>query len=223
MILTLENLNKSYGTGNFQRAILKDISFSMDSEEFVCITGRSGSGKSTLLSICAGMLPPSSGHVLFYGEDLYLKSDGALSRLRNQQVGFIMQEYSVFANLTVRQNILLPAYIYEKRDDAEAYAAELMRMVEIYALADAYPTSLSGGEIRRISIARALINRPQIIYADEPTNDLDNLTTKKVMTLLKDIQRRGVSILMASHDSQAIRYADTIFELEAGTLKETKL
>ena len=182
------------------------------------IKGRSGGGKSTLLNMLSGILAPTSGTVTYDGRDLYAMGDTALSAFRNQQIGMIPQGKTAIASLTVMENILLPLTLYKETD--EETARELMECLAIDGLAGAMPEELSGGELRRMAIARALIRRPSVIFADEPTGDLDDENTKIVLDMLKRLTRDGITVLMVTHDGEAEAYADRLYRMDAGQLRE---
>ena len=186
--------------------------------QLVELTGRSGSGKSTLLNIMAGLLEPTEGKVLLEGQDLYALDDAALSRLRNERIGVIPQGQTALANLSVIQNVMLPWCMYRKDDGVEARAFELLGRLGIADLADAYPNELSGGEMRRMAIARALICEPDVLLADEPTGDLDDENTAAVLQILRDATDAGVAVLLVTHEQAAEKYANYVLHMDAGKL-----
>lgn len=241
MILRAEKVRKQYirksqGTNIFEA--VKELDLILKEGTLTEITGRSGSGKSTLLNMLAGLLRPTSGNVylepgeserksiessgkiqLPSGKDLYSLDDRTLSQIRNQYIGVIPQGHTPLYSLNVLENILLPAALYGKAEEAAAYADELMELVDITKLKDAMPAELSGGELRRLSIARALICRPDILLADEPTGDLDDENTRIVLQLLRDTADRGTSVLLVTHEAEAANYADRIFKMNSGILE----
>lgn len=182
------------------------------------IIGRSGSGKTTFSNMLCGLLTPSAGKVLLDGQDLYAMDDSARSRLRNQAIGVIPQGQTGLPSLTVLENVLAPVGMYGDSSKKEDRAHELLGLVGIEDLYDVYSTELSGGELRRMSIARALINDPQIIIADEPTGDLDDETTEMVLRLLRQLADDGASVLMITHEKDALEYADIVYRMEKGVL-----
>ena len=187
--------------------------------ELVELTGRSGSGKSTLLNMLAGLLEPTEGRVLFCGQDLHALDDDALSRLRNEHFGMIPQGQTALPTLTAVQNVTLPYCMYRPDDGIEARAFELLERMGIAELADAYPNELSGGEMRRMAIARALICQPDVLFADEPTGDLDDANTLTVLQLLRDAADAGAAVLLVTHEQAAADFADRILRMDAGTLE----
>lgn len=194
------------------------VNLNIDAGDFVNIIGRSGSGKSTLLNIAAGMLTPTSGSIEFDGEFFSDKNDAELSKIRNDKIGFIPQGASALNDLTVFENILLPFYLWPHTGDAESVAKALLERFEISRLADSYPSELSGGELRRVLIARALINRPEIIIADEPTSDLDVETAKNIMEIFKSLNHDGVTLLLVSHDLDTLKYGSSVYTMSDGIL-----
>ncbi|MBP3772293.1 MAG: ABC transporter ATP-binding protein [Treponema sp.] len=221
MILKAENISKKYyrptkNASHFEA--VKALDFELESGKVTEITGRSGSGKSTLLYMLAGLLKPSSGKVFLDGKDLYSLTDEELSRLRNEKIGVIPQGQTGLFALTVLENVLAPAAIYGETSLLESRAKELLSLVGIADLADAKMIELSGGEMRRMAIARALILDPEIIFADEPTDDLDDENTKTVLELLQKTARSGKSVLLVTHEASAEQYADKIYRMDAGSL-----
>lgn len=222
MILEARNLSKEYCREGGPFLALRDINISIDAYEFIAVTGRSGSGKSTLLNILAGLLNPSSGTILFQGADYAALSDRELARLRNKKIGYIMQGHSLLPNLTVQQNVLLPAFLGKGGFDESGRAFLLLEQVGIPHLAAQYPSRLSGGEMRRVAIARALLNSPDLLIADEPTGDLDGETAGEIMRLFASIAAEGTSILMVTHDKDAEGYCGRSYTMNSGTLAQSE-
>ena len=184
------------------------------------LLGRSGSGKTTLLNMLAGLLTPSEGKVLLGDTDLYALSDRELARFRNAHLGVVPQGQAALFSLTALENVLLPARLYGKGGAAEAEGRALLERFDIGALAEALPGELSGGELRRVSIARALINHPDVVLADEPTGDLDDANTELVLRALRGIADEGAAVLLVTHETDAARYADRVLRMNAGQLEE---
>ena len=197
---------------------LKNIDIDLNEGEFIKLSGRSGSGKSTLLYILSALLFPNSGNVFFDDKDIYSLNDEKLSRFRNQNIGIIPQGQTGLQALTVLQNILLPTSLFESSEKYEDYAKELMEKLEILHLASAKINELSGGEIRRMAIARSLIMNPKIIFADEPTDDLDSKNAETVLNIFKEKSKNGTTIFLVTHDNIVKKFADTSYIMEAGTL-----
>ena len=186
--------------------------------EFVVLMGRSGGGKSTLLNMLAGLLAPNEGCVQLNGQDLYALSDDELSRLRNEHIGVVPQGQTPLHSLTVVQNVTLPYLMYRADDGVEARALELLESLGIRHLADSYPSELSGGEMRRMAIARALVCNPAVVLADEPTSDLDDENTRIVLRKLRDVADAGAAVLVATHDQAAIPFADRTLRIDGGKM-----
>ncbi|SFI43994.1 lipoprotein-releasing system ATP-binding protein [Treponema bryantii] len=209
------NLNKSFITPRGRIDVLKDFSFSIENGAFVGITGKSGAGKSTLLSIIAGLQKPDSGSLVINGTDLLSLDDKNLSLFRNQNIGFVSQEQSFLENFTVLDNVRLPAFLGNKKvDDGTAKtiterANQLLGSLGIAHLAQNYPNTLSGGENHRVLIARALINNPAIILADEPTDSVDLEQTQSIIKIFRGLANEGKTILIASHDTEALKLCDS--------------
>ena len=182
------------------------------------IVGRSGSGKTTFIQMLSGLLTPTEGKVTADNTDLYLLSDKERSAFRNRHIGIIPQGQTGLQRFTVLENVLLPVEMYGKADDKKDKALQLLEAVEIGALADVYAGELSGGELRRMAIVRAMIHEPQILIADEPTGDLDAETTAFVMKLLKAHAENGGSVLIVTHDKDVMAYADELYRMEKGVL-----
>ena len=221
MIIKAQGITKKYprsskSTSHFEA--VKSLDIQIEEGKLTEITGRSGSGKSTLLYILAGLLKPTSGKVFLDDLDLYSLNDKKLSELRNKKMGIIPQGQTGLYSLTVLQNVLVPAMIYGDTKDYEKKALELLEMVGIQDLKDVRMTELSGGEMRRMSIARALLLEPEIIFADEPTDDLDDENTRNVLELLKDITKGGKSVFLVTHEPTAVKYADIVYKMDAGNL-----
>ena len=182
------------------------------------IAGRSGSGKSTLLNMMAGLLEPTEGKVFLDDKDLYALSDEERAEIRNRQTGIVPQGQTALRALTVRENILLPSRLYGKKEECEERARTLMERLHISHLKDVYPDELSGGERRRLAIARALIMQPGVLFADEPTADLDDENTKEVLQLLRDCADEGMAVLLVTHETDAAAYADRLYSMKEGLL-----
>lgn len=222
MRIRVENLSRTFfrqgKETNFFYAI-KDVNLELPSGSITEIVGKSGSGKSTLLNVIAGILTPTGGKVFFDDVDIYSLGDKERSKLRNEKVGVIPQGQTGLQSLTVLENVLVPCML---RGDfnGENKALELLKQVGILELVSAYPNELSGGELRRMAIARALINNPDIILADEPTGDLDDENTEIVLNLFKTLANDGKTILLVTHDRDADKFADNVFKMDKGNLSQ---
>jgi lipoprotein-releasing system ATP-binding protein lolD len=219
-ILEVKNISKKFIRGDRGFYALEDVSFSVDKSELVYIKGKSGSGKSTLLNLIAGLLRPDSGSVNFNGVDISTYSDEKISEYRNVSIGYVPQSLGTLPNLTIAENVELPFHIYKKQDSARERALMLLDKMHILELKDEFPRSLSGGELKRVLLARALMNEPELIITDELTSDLDSATTKDIMKILYDIHESGTTLIMVTHDDDIIRDKDRVIHMEAGKLTE---
>lgn len=198
---------------------VEQTDFELQDGKFTVITGRSGSGKSTFLSMLSGILTPTTGKVEFGDKSLYELDDKALSKLRGEVFGFIPQGQSAIPSLTVLENVMLPYTLYGEGEDQREYALSLLEQFHILDLKDVMPSELSGGEMRRMAIARALIRKPAVVFADEPTGDLDDENTRLVFELLRKLADEKTSVLMVTHEAEAKQYADYLYHMDAGKLK----
>ncbi len=226
-MIELKNLSKSFITPRGRIDIFKDFNLAINERSFVGITGKSGAGKSTLLSIIAGLQKPDSGKVLLgiNQADIFSLNDKELSAFRNQNIGFISQEQSFLENFSVLDNVRLPAFICQKKIDnksAEAVTERALTLLEslgISQLAKSFPRELSGGENHRVFIARALMNDPQIILADEPTDSVDSERTEEIIKIFRRLADDGKTILIASHDKDALKLCDISVTVPAANLQ----
>ena len=217
-IIKATNLSKIYQIGESPVYALKAVNLSIEEGSFVAVTGPSGSGKSTLLHILGGLDKPSEGTVQYRDKDLYQYNDNQLSVLRRRRFGFVFQSYNLVKELTGYENMLLPVMLDGKKPD-EAY---LNRIIEILGIGDRLnhlPGAMSGGQQQRFSIARALANKPAVLFADEPTGNLDGKAGKEVMTLLQTVSHElGITMVMVTHDTKVAEQADRIIRLCDGTI-----
>ena len=220
-ILKVENLTKVYGKDSTKVVALDHVSFSVEKGEFVAIVGASGSGKTTLLSILGTLLRPDSGEYLLDGQNVFLEED--CSSIRNSKVGFVFQEHRLLPQLTTMENILLPLLAQNKSTDSQAvsFAYELMDMTGIRNLENHNASTLSGGEASRVAACRALIMRPDIILADEPTGQLDAENARNIGQMLRDINTKTkTTIIMVTHSDEMSLVADKTYLLKDGVLLE---
>ncbi|MBQ6564677.1 MAG: ABC transporter ATP-binding protein [Clostridia bacterium] len=221
MLLQAEKIAKQYfrktGTANYFYAV-RPLTLEIRAGEVAVLTGRSGSGKTTLLNMLSGLLRPTEGTVRLGNSDLYSLGDTALSRIRSETIGIVPQGRSAIDTLTVMENILLPGALYGRAPSPET-AAEWMEKLGIVHLADSRPAELSGGELRRMAIARALTQKPELIFADEPTGDLDNENTGRVLSILHEYAHaRNKAVFVVTHENDALEYADRVYVLDNGQL-----
>ena len=219
------NLQKHYQVGEVQVPAVDGVNLNIREGEFVCISGRSGSGKSTLLSLLAGLESPTDGEVVILGKHLEQMNEQERGRFRRDHIGFIFQAYNLLPQFSSWENVAVPLEIrgipLEQRREK---AMEALEMVGLRDHAEHRPTELSGGQQQRISIARAIITRPGIVFADEPTGNLDSRTGTEVMSLLTDLFRRwGTTFLVVSHDEDMNRYTDREIRLKDGKIERIYL
>ena len=213
-VLRAENISRIYCQNAVSLQALHRVSLTIQKGEFVAILGRSGSGKSTLLNILAGLDKPSEGKVYIDGTDIFHLSEEKRTLLRREKIGFVFQAYELLYSLTVTENIRLPELIANAD-----YVGELLDALGIRQYETCYPDQLSGGEQQRVAIARALINHPPILFADEPTGNLDSKTERIVIDLLKNLaEKYGTSILMVTHNEDLVKDADRVIRLEDGEI-----
>ena len=219
-IVALQKVSKHYLTDGQRVRALDDVSLEVDRGEFVALVGRSGCGKSTLLNLAGAMDFPTSGRVLLDGVDTTTLKDAGLTLLRREKVGFIFQSFQLLHTLTVFENVELPLLLAGKLD-ARPAARERLAWVELDGLGDRYPHQLSGGQMQRVGIARALVRSPAILLADEPTGNLDTVTCNDILYLLKRLTRElHTATLMATHSAEAAALADAIVHLRDGKIGE---
>ena len=217
-ILRVENLTKVYGSGNNKVVALDNVSFSVEKGEFVSIVGASGSGKSTLLHLLGGVDRPTSGKVLINDTDIFKMNDDELAIFRRRQVGLIYQFYNLIPILNVRENITLPLELDNKRVNDEE-VDNLIKMLVLDKRSKHLPNELSGGEQQRTSIGRALISRPAIVLADEPTGNLDTKASEEIVSLLKKSNKEmKQTIIMITHNLELAKVADKIIEIADGRI-----
>ena len=197
---------------------VRPLDLELDPGSLTVITGRSGSGKSTLLSMLAGMLAPTSGAVTLDGADLYSLDERSRSRLRNAKIGLVPQGHTALRALSVLDNVLLPSVLYSRRRPPRQRAESLLEAVGIAELARVGPHELSGGELRRMAVARALLMEPGVVLADEPTAGLDEESTAAVLELLRKTAQEGAAVLVVTHEEEAARFADRLLTMDAGEL-----
>ncbi|MDN4778816.1 ABC transporter ATP-binding protein [Clostridioides difficile] len=222
-ILRVENLTKSYGKNETKVDAIKNVSLSVEKGTFIAITGPSGSGKSTLLHLLGGVDRPTSGKVYINDVDIYNLKTKDLAIFRRRNIGLIYQFYNLIPVLNVKENILLPAEL-DNRDIDREYFDDLMKTLGLIDREKHFPNQLSGGQQQRTSIGRALINRPSIILADEPTGNLDSKNSKEILELLKlSVKKYNQTLIMITHDKNMALQADRIISIEDGIIKSDEV
>ena len=222
-LLRVENLSKSYGKGEAKVDALKNINLSIKKGEFIAIVGPSGSGKSTLLHLLGGVDKPTSGNVFINDINIYDLKEKDLAIFRRRNVGLIYQFYNFIPVLTVKENILLPAELDNRKIDKE-YLEDLLKTLDLKERENHLPSELSGGQQQRTSIGRALINRPSIVLADEPTGNLDSKNSKEIVELLKvSVKKYNQTLIMITHDTNIALQADRVITIEDGIIKSDEV
>ena len=219
-LLEVESLSKTYGSGETAVRALKNVSFSLPKGEYAAIVGESGSGKSTLLNMIGALDTPTSGRVYIDGRDVFAMPERKLTIFRRRNIGFIFQAFNLIPELTVEQNIIFPLLLdYQKPD--KRYLEELLTVLNLQERRHHLPSQLSGGQQQRVAIGRALITRPALILADEPTGNLDSQNSREVIALLKEASRKyEQTILMITHNRSIAQAADRVLQVSDGTLTD---
>lgn len=222
MELRAENISQDFLRDSAREGYIVAVAetdLCLSSGTVTAVMGRSGSGKSTLLHILGGLLPPVTGKVFVGTTDLYALSEDARAELRSSSLGIVPQQLMSLRALTVRENVLLSALLYGRKQGVSTHADALMERLGIASLAHVYPSELSGGELRRMMIARALAGTPQILLLDEPTGDLDAENTRRVLELVRETADAGTAVLLVTHERAAASYADVCYTMAEGRLE----
>lgn len=218
-ILEATDLNKIYTVDHHDIIVLDGVSLSVEPGEFVVVNGSSGSGKTTLLTLLSGLDKPTSGRVFIDRQDITGAAEDDLAPLRNRKIGFVFQSFHLVPSMTAKENIMFPAELLG-RPDAETKAMQLLERVGLTARADNLPSQLSGGEKQRISLCRAMINEPKLLFADEPTGNLDSKNGRIVLTQLVEMKReQGATLILVTHNPEIAAAADRVLVLTDGRLK----
>lgn len=217
-LLEVKSISKIYGKGNNAVHALKDVSFSVDKGEYIAIVGESGSGKSTILNIIGAIDTPTEGKVIINNKDLFSMKDSELTVFRRRNIGFVFQGFNLIPELTVEQNIIFPVLLDYKKPDRK-YLEELLNILGLQERKNHLPSELSGGQQQRVAIGRALITRPSLILADEPTGNLDSKNSSEVISLLKESsQKYEQTIIMITHSRSIAQAADRVLRVSDGIL-----
>jgi putative ABC transport system ATP-binding protein len=223
-IIHLENIRKSYYLGKQELQVLKGISLDVFKNEYVALMGPSGSGKSTLMNILGCLDSPSGGRYILNGKDVSRMPDNDLAEVRNQEIGFVFQQFNLLARLTALENVALPlVYSGVSKKERIERAMEVMAKVKLEDRSHHKPNELSGGQCQRVAIARALINNPAIILADEPTGNLDSKTSYEIMDILGKIHADGNTVILVTHEEDISMFAHRVIRLRDGIIETDKL
>jgi putative ABC transport system ATP-binding protein len=219
-ILALQHVSKTYQSGSRKLTVLDQVTFSIQAGETIAIVGPSGSGKTTLLGLCAGLDSSSTGSVVLNGEALERLNEDQRAAVRSRDVGFIFQNFQLLPTLTALENVMVPLEL-KKRTNAKEKALELLDKVGLKDRATHYPTQLSGGEQQRVSIARAFANAPKILFADEPTGNLDTETGTMIENLIFDLNKeQGTTLVLVTHDLELAAKTQRIIHIKGGKIQE---
>ena len=217
-LLEARNITKTYTVDHRAITVLENVSLSIETGDFIVIAGSSGSGKTTLLTLLSGLDHPTSGQVFIDDQDITEASEEELAPLRNRTIGFVFQSFHLVPSMTAKENIMFPAELTGD-PDADVRAGQLLARVGLSARADNLPSQLSGGEKQRIALCRALVNRPKLLFADEPTGNLDSENGKTVLTQLIDLKNEhGATLVLVTHNPEIARAADRVITLKDGRL-----
>ncbi len=218
-IVEVSNVRKSYMLGKMEVPVLSNISLRIEKGEFLAIVGPSGSGKSTLMNLIGCLDRPTEGQVLIKGRDLDGMSDEELARLRGLEIGFVFQTFNLVPRLTAFENVLLPTFANSRSTDPQKRAKELLSIMGLKDRMRHRPGELSGGQSQRVSIARALINDPSILLADEPTGNLDSKTGFEILNIFMDLNKDGRTVVIVTHDPEIAKFADRVILVKDGTIQ----
>lgn len=218
-MIHVENLTKNFKRNRDYFDAVNQVNLRVKPGEFAVLIGHSGSGKTTLFNMIAGLIRPTSGSIRICDTDITSFSDDQIARFRNAHMGYILQGQSLLGNFNILDNICMPAYLSCDVKVFREKAMDLLNQIGLADLAKEYPSNLSGGEIRRVAIVRAMINNPDIILADEPTSNLDPENSHLVMKMLREISESGTTVLLSTHEMEYLSYADTIYSMNHGIIK----
>lgn len=221
-IIQLENVERSLPLGNQTIHILRNINLTVKAGEWIALSGPSGSGKSTLLGLIGGIDQPNTGTVVIDGHEITGLPESRLARVRNEKLGIVFQSFNLIATMTAQQNVEVPLYISPSRHKAQLIAQQMLEMVGLGDRLKHLPGQLSGGQQQRVAIARALVNQPRILLADEPTGNLDSVTSEQVLDLIARLrQQLGLTVIMVTHDPRLAARADRVLHMVDGQFVAT--
>lgn len=222
-LINVNNLSKSFRRGERDFFAIDNVSFDVNEKDFINIIGKSGSGKTTLLTLLSAIIEPTSGDIFVEGKNLSKMDDEEKSGYRNEFIGYVPQSLGTLATLNVLDNVRLPYFFKKREGNGVERARMLLDMCGILDLENDFCKNLSGGELKRVLIARALMNEPKILIADEPTSDLDSKTTIEIMNMLKEINEKGTTIIIVTHDNDLLKYGSRLLEMTDGKLNEVSI
>ncbi len=226
-LFKIDNLTKAFQNGEVEERVLRGIDLKLKQGEITALVGASGSGKSTLLTIAAGLQPATDGDVMFDGENLSTMKQDDIRQIRAEKFGFIFQSSHLVPFLTAEEQLVLMLDVADSKLSKKEKLAEARRVLELVGLKDrkdAYPASLSGGEKQRVAISRAIIHKPEMLFADEPTASLDSKRSQEVMQLIQDLTRKlNITTLLVTHEEEMLEYADQVVTMKDGLIKEDKI
>lgn len=220
-MIDVSGVTKSYRTQNSEVRAVDNVQFEVQSGDFVMILGRSGCGKSTLLGMLAGLIRPTAGAIRLNGQEIWTLSEASMAGYRAKEIGFVFQFSGLIPTLTSLENVILPTLFLPNGAESLMKARALLERVGMSDRADAYPMTLSSGEMKRVAIARALINDPALIIADEPTGDLDVDTEYEIMELFRELNNEGTTIIMVTHNPDLVPYATRTYRMDRGNVVNT--
>ena len=222
-LINVNNLSKSFRRGERDFFAIDNVSFDVNEKDFINIIGKSGSGKTTLLTLLSAIIEPTSGDIFVEGKNLSKMDDEEKSGYRNEFIGYVPQSLGTLPTLNVLDNVRLPYFFKKREGNGVERARMLLDMCGILDLENDFCKNLSGGELKRVLIARALMNEPKILIADEPTSDLDSKTTIEIMNMLKEINEKGTTIIIVTHDNDLLKYGSRLLEMTDGKLNEVAI
>ena len=221
VVIEAKDLNKEYDTGQTTVPVINGINLSLHKGDFTVIMGSSGSGKSTLLYLLSGLEVPTSGEIWLEDKPVHTLDEKMMTLIRREYIGFVFQDFNLVPNLTFLENILIPAYLVKNdRKQLRSRAEQLMTKMDIIDLKDRLPSQVSGGQQQRCSMARAIINNPRVVMADEPTGNLNSSSSEAVLDILTDLNNQGQSIVMVTHEPKSASRADRIIFLRDGRIED---
>lgn len=217
-MIKVRNLTKNFVRNKKDFDAVNNVSFNIKKGEFVAVIGHSGSGKTTLFNMIAGLIRPTEGTIFIDEKEFTAMKENEMAKFRNKNMGYVLQGQSLLNNFTILDNVCMPAYLSSDAKEFRGKAMKLLKEIGLEELANDYPSNLSGGEMRRVSIVRAMINEPKVLLADEPTSNLDPENAHKVMKMLRAISDAGTTVLLSTHELEYLDYVDTVVKMENGKM-----